>query len=95
MASHIIPWSVDHGNRVNPRNGLCLNSLHDRAFDRGYITITPDYKVKIASAISSAEKDDIAHDFFYVFDQKRINLPDKFLPSREFLDYHAHNIFRG
>ncbi len=33
-ASHIIPWAEDERNRLNPRNGLCLNPLHDRAFDR-------------------------------------------------------------
>ena len=31
-ASHIIPWRVDTTNRLNPRNGICLNALHDRAF---------------------------------------------------------------
>ena len=35
-ASHIIPWSKDEANRMNPRNGLCLNAIHDRAFDRGF-----------------------------------------------------------
>ena len=35
-ASHIKPWAKDTLNRVNPRNGLCLNVLHDRAFDRGF-----------------------------------------------------------
>ncbi len=29
-ASHIIPWSKDKANQVNPRNGLCLNAFHDR-----------------------------------------------------------------
>jgi len=33
-ASHIVPWAEDERNRLNPRNGLCLNALHDRAFDR-------------------------------------------------------------
>ncbi len=45
-ASHIIPWSVDLANRVNPRNGLCLSAIHDRAFDRGLLTITTDYQVQ-------------------------------------------------
>ncbi|QTA93412.1 HNH endonuclease [Desulfonema magnum] len=34
IASHIVPWSVDEDNRLNPSNGLCLNALHDRAFDK-------------------------------------------------------------
>lgn len=46
-ASHIVPWSVDEKNRTNPRNGLCLNAIHDRAFDCGLLTVTPDLKVKL------------------------------------------------
>lgn len=38
VASHIIPWSKDKKNRVNPRNGICLNNLHDKAFDIGLIS---------------------------------------------------------
>jgi len=36
VSSHIVPWSKNKENRLNPRNGLCLNSLHDKAFDRGF-----------------------------------------------------------
>ena len=37
VASHIKPWSKDKENRINPHNGLCLNSIHDKAFDRGFL----------------------------------------------------------
>jgi len=93
IASHIIPWSKDIENRLNPRNGLCLNSIHDKAFDKGYITITPDYKVKISNAFKEFENEKAVNDFFLKFENKTISLPDKFLPSKEFLDYHYHNIF--
>jgi predicted restriction endonuclease len=35
IASHIVPWSQDKQNRLNPSNGLCLSAIHDRAFDKG------------------------------------------------------------
>ncbi len=37
VASHIKPWSESDPmtERTNPCNGLCLNALHDKAFDRG------------------------------------------------------------
>lgn len=36
-ASHIKPWAAaDKTEKLNPQNGLCLNALHDRAFDRGF-----------------------------------------------------------
>lgn len=39
VASHIKPWIVsdDITEKTNPRNGLCLNSLHDKAFDCSFI----------------------------------------------------------
>ncbi|NBG67357.1 HNH endonuclease [Acidiluteibacter ferrifornacis] len=94
IASHIIPWSKDIENRLNPRNGLCLNSIHDKAFDKGFITITPDYKVKISKAFEEYNEETAVKDFFLKFENKEINLPDKFLPSKEFLDYHYSTIFK-
>ncbi len=38
VASHIIPWSENEKRRADPTNGLCLNALHDKAFDRHLIT---------------------------------------------------------
>ena len=41
IAGHIKPWSLDEKNRLNPRNGIAINALHDKAFESGLITITP------------------------------------------------------
>ena len=47
IASHIKPWSVSNikTERTNPSNGLCLNAMHDKAFDRGLITIDKNYRI--------------------------------------------------
>jgi len=45
VASHIVPWSKDKHNRLNPRNGLCLSALHDKAFDRGLIALDDGFRV--------------------------------------------------
>lgn len=50
VASHIKPWRVDERNRLNPRNGLCLSSLHDRAFDVGIITITDEMTIRVSQS---------------------------------------------
>lgn len=47
-ASHILPWAEDAENRLNPRNGLCLNALHDRAFDRHLMWIEPGFVIRFA-----------------------------------------------
>jgi putative restriction endonuclease len=89
IASHIVPWSKDEKNRLNPMNGLCLNALHDRAFDKGLITISADdYTIRVSSKL---KKKDIAvsieHNFINL-EGEIILLPDKFRPSKEFLKIH-------
>lgn len=94
VASHIIPWSKNTEHRINPKNGLCLNPIHDKAFDSGFITITPSFSVLLSKEFEAFEKDIAVKDFFVKFENQKINLPDKFLPSKEFLDYHYENVFR-
>jgi putative restriction endonuclease len=95
VASHIVPWSKDEANRVNPRNGLCLNALHDRAFDLGLITITPDLRVKVCATAVEAEKDAGARGLLARFHGKRVRPPGRFLPDPDFLRYHNSHIFVG
>ncbi len=92
-ASHIIPWSVDDNNRLNPRNGLCLNVLHDRAFDRGLITIKTDYTIDISSRINKI-LDKSVKDYFLCFKNQKIILPQRFVPEKSFLEFHNKNIFK-
>ncbi len=92
-ASHIIPWAVDINNRLNPHNGLCLNVLHDRAFDKGLITIRPDYTIDISSRISNFF-DKAVKNYFLCFKNKKIILPQRFVPEKSFLEFHNKNIFR-
>ncbi len=96
IASHIIPWSKDDKNRLNPMNGLCLNALHDRAFDSGLIAIRPDdYTIVLSSELKQKKNINKALEtHFIAYENKEIHLPDKFLPQPEYLDYHYQNIFR-
>jgi putative restriction endonuclease len=94
VASHILPWSKDEKNRLNPHNGLCLNSIHDKAFDKGFITVTEDYKIKISKYLNEYKKEKAVTDFFLNYENHSIVLPDKFLPSKDFLKYHHKNIFK-
>lgn len=84
VASHIMPWSKDEKNRLNPMNGLALNALHDKAFENGLLAIDEDYKIVISSKLKSTNVDAITQ-LFTGYQGKSIILPDKFLPSKEFL----------
>lgn len=88
IAGHIKPWSVDEKNRLNPSNGIAINALHDKAFETGLLTITPDYKIKISSLLFKEKKKPMIEELFLQYDQKAIYLPTRFLPSVEFLEYH-------
>jgi putative restriction endonuclease len=93
IASHIKPWAQDKENRTNPHNGLCLNSIHDKAFDRGFMTITPDLKIKTSPYFNDYSEDKSVNEFFLKYDNQDIIKPDRFLPNQEFLEYHSQNIF--
>ena len=93
VASHIIPWSKNEKERLNPRNGLCLNALHDKAFDKGFITITPDFEIKVSERVKSLSIHSSIESFFFNYHNKKIYVPEKFVPSRDFLDFHFTEIF--
>lgn len=94
IASHIKPWkNSTETEKTNPSNGLCLNSLHDKAFDQGFITIKPDYTIIISSAITDTLDEENAMKFFLQYKGQKIHMPDKFIPKKEFLEYHNDVIF--
>ena len=96
IASHIKPWAVseEKTERTNPRNGLCLNAFHDKAFDKGYITINKNYEIVISSQLRNIDMDDMTKAWFMSYQGKPIVLPDKFAPAKEFIEYHNDVIFR-
>lgn len=93
VASHIVPWAYDAKNRLNPENGLCLNSFHDKAFDEGFLTITTDYKVKLSKAILDFQREEVVKKFFKEFEGIKITMPERYFPSKKFLEYHNTEIF--
>jgi len=94
VASHIIPWRVDESNRLNPRNGLCLSILHDKAFDTGMLTIAEDMTVCVSRRY--AKKDDTFYGLaLLAYDGQPMKMPEKFVPDAEFLAYHRESIFEN
>ena len=93
-ASHIVPWSANPNERINPRNGLCLNTLHDRAFDRGFITVSPDLIVCVSRKLHVKADESVGARFLLVSEGKQIDRPVRFPPDRKFLDYHYREIFQ-
>lgn len=94
VASHIVPWRIDAANRLNPKNGLCLSMLHDKAFDTGIITIAEDMTISISREYV-ANADHFFKSAILTYNGKLIALPEKFQPHREFLDYHRQYVFKA
>jgi hypothetical protein len=90
VASHIIPWADDAANRLNSRNGLCLNALHDRAFDRGLMWIDNGFVVRFGKRLrATTGTEDGTLDWLTSFEGSPLRLPRGFSPDPELLRRHA------
>ena len=94
-AGHIIPWSERKDLRANPRNGLCLCSLHHDAFDCGLWTVDHSYEISLSRELVAYLPNRTLESSFVLYSKARIRMPDKFWPEQEFLAYHRMNLFRG
>ncbi len=82
-ASHIVGWAEAPAHRLNPQNGICLNALHDRAFDRHLITFDEDWRMVISP--------DLPADARKLLDRgegARMELPKRFLPDQALMEQH-------
>lgn len=87
-ACHIKDWATDCENRTNPENGLCLNNLFHRAYDNFLMAITPDYTIVISDRFIAETDDELLKKYLNSLNGRTINLPSKFHPRKDFLDYH-------
>jgi putative restriction endonuclease len=94
VASHIIPWNVAEQHRLDPQNGIALNALHDRAFDRGLITFDADLRLVCAPSL----RDHFAHaavvQHFKPYVGQLLAIPAEAAgPKAEYLEYHRNEVF--
>jgi putative restriction endonuclease len=83
VASHIAPWATAADRRLDPRNGICLNAVIDRAFDQGLVTLSDDMTVLYATALSKTAQEKIRF-----ISSKTLRLPSKFHPDRDLIRAH-------
>jgi predicted restriction endonuclease len=94
-ASHIIPWNRNVAMRADPRNGLALCAIHDRAFDRGLLTITESFTVRSSEKVKAKSSGELHTVALIKVDGHAIMLPKRFHPDSEALAYHREHIFKG
>ena len=95
VASHIKRWADHPSERLNPRNGLCLSSLHDAAFDEGLITLDGKLSVILSKRLKAYFPQAVLEQNFVPFEGMPIRLSEKIAePDPEFLRYHRKSIFK-
>lgn len=96
VASHIKPWGKFPDFRLNPRNGLCLSTLHDAAFDSGLITLDDNLNVILSERLRSFFPQPALEENFVPFSGQPIRLPVKLAePDPDFLRYHREEVFQN
>lgn len=91
-AAHIKPVAEKGTHRIG--NGLLIRSDIHRLFDRGYVTVTPDYQFRVSHRL----KDDFDNgEVYYRMNGEEIWIPREASrrPDREMLEWHADTIFLG
>lgn len=92
-ASHIVPWKVSVERRADPRNGLALNALFDRAFDRGLITFDENLRTVLSSRLRCADPPILHRQAFLEIEGRELRLPSRFAPDMEAVRYHREHVF--
>lgn len=87
VASHIVAWKDDASIRLHPGNGLCLSAIHDRAFDQHLFSLTDDWRIVLSKHLK-ATKDYFLQQVFWSVEDKKIRLPEKFVPELSFVARH-------
>jgi predicted restriction endonuclease len=93
VASHIVAWKDDASIRLHPGNGLCLSAIHDKAFDQHLFSLTDDWRIILSKQLK-ATKDDFLQQVFWSVEDKKIHLPEKFVPERAFVARHRQTMLQ-
>lgn len=92
QAAHIQPVSEGGQHRLD--NGILLRSDVHTLFDRGYLGIDPDYRIRVSNRLR--EEFDTGEEF-YRLEGRRVGLPEnqRDYPNRDLLEWHLREVFLG
>lgn len=93
VASHIIPWSESVERRADPTNGICLNALFDRAFDRGLMSLDEKHCVIISKPLLKACTTLELKCSLLEAQGRPIQIPERFPPDQTALAFHREKVF--
>lgn len=91
VASHIVRWSDAPELRMSPVNGLCLNALHDRAFEIGLITVRDDLTIQVADRLRD-EPSSPVRDLILSSNGQRLRAPANVVFSLDLFRQHRERV---
>lgn len=91
-AAHIVPYSREGGGH-EVSNGLLLRSDFHKLFDKGLISVNPDYSIRVSPKIREAYFNGKS---YYRLDGQKIALPDdpRKRPDPDRLNWHLRNRYQ-
>jgi putative restriction endonuclease len=93
LAGHIIPWSENEKERLNPENGICFSPLYDKAFECGLVGIDTNYKILLSPKLKDFTSKEYYNYHFKNIEGKTIHQPLSYLPKKEFLEWRLNHRF--
>ena len=89
-AAQIVSYAEGGSHDVS--NGLLLRADLHHLFDKGYVTVTPDYTVEVSDRLRS---DFNNGETYYELDKSKIWLPENpnYRPKRDYLEYHYTRVY--
>jgi putative restriction endonuclease len=93
QAAHIKPFASLGPHQTS--NGLLMRSDLHLLFDKGLLTITPDYRVEVSGRIK--EQYENGRIYYALRGQPLVQLPERELerPSQEFIEWHNNHVYAG
>ena len=91
-AAHIRSYAREGPHEVP--NGILLRADLHRLFDKGYVTVTPDYRLEVSSRLKADYSNGRS---YYPLNGQTLRLPatTKDRPAAEFLSWHNENVYLG
>lgn len=93
-AVHIKNRDYAGKERLDLKNGLCLNLICGAAFRQGYITIDNGYLVRVADTYKRQAQSLLDH-VITACDKKELICNPAIYPDKKYLEWHQDNVFLG
>ncbi|MPM17402.1 hypothetical protein SDC9_63791 [bioreactor metagenome] len=92
-AAHIVPFSEEGSYSV--KNGLLLRTDIHTLYDKGYLTVTPDYHVEVSTRLKSEYGNGKIYYAYHGLSLPNLPLHQQERPSPSFLAWHTEKVYKG